>query len=198
MLLAVLYSLLVAVGRPCRCLRRPPSLSSHFSSRHSRPLCGAGTTSVSLSVPNSNSGRWGSHGRGVAALRRVKPLPDIHLCPRLTWYLQTGTSPLHNPLSCHFLTSKEYPPLTWPMDSVPILHPPPSLDEEYVTYMPESHLRPLIRGIRLTFPSSPTLLAKGFPIDALRSAIKGLYVNGIETPLSPQHARRKASSPLHA
>jgi hypothetical protein len=31
MLLAVLCSLLVAVGRPCRCLRRPPSLSSHFS-----------------------------------------------------------------------------------------------------------------------------------------------------------------------
>jgi hypothetical protein len=37
MLLAVLYSLSVAVGRPCRCLRRPPSLSSHFSSHHSRP-----------------------------------------------------------------------------------------------------------------------------------------------------------------
>jgi hypothetical protein len=27
LLLAVLYSLLVVVGRPCRCLRRPPSLS---------------------------------------------------------------------------------------------------------------------------------------------------------------------------
>jgi hypothetical protein len=54
-LLAVLYSLLVAVGRPCRCLRRPPSLSSHFSSHQSRPPCGAGTTSVYLSVPDSDN-----------------------------------------------------------------------------------------------------------------------------------------------
>jgi hypothetical protein len=55
MLLTVLCSLLVAVGRPCRCLRRPPSHSSHFSTHHSRPPFGAGTTSVQLSVPNSNS-----------------------------------------------------------------------------------------------------------------------------------------------
>jgi hypothetical protein len=46
MLLSVLYFLLVAVGRPCRRLRRPPSLSSHFFSRHTRPPCGAGTTYV--------------------------------------------------------------------------------------------------------------------------------------------------------
>jgi hypothetical protein len=44
MLLALLYSLLVAVGCPCRCLRRLPSLSSHFSSHHNRLPCGAGTT----------------------------------------------------------------------------------------------------------------------------------------------------------
>jgi hypothetical protein len=46
MLLAVLYSLIVAVGQPCWCLRRPPSLSSYFSSHHTRPPCGAGTTYV--------------------------------------------------------------------------------------------------------------------------------------------------------
>jgi hypothetical protein len=40
MLLAVLYSLLVAVGRPCRCLCMPPSLSFHLSSHHSRPPLG--------------------------------------------------------------------------------------------------------------------------------------------------------------
>jgi hypothetical protein len=44
MLLAVLNSLVVAVGRPCPCLRRPSSLSSHFSSHHTWPPCGAGTT----------------------------------------------------------------------------------------------------------------------------------------------------------
>jgi hypothetical protein len=43
-LLAVLYSLLVAVGRPCRCLRRPSSLSSHFSNHQSRPPRWAGMT----------------------------------------------------------------------------------------------------------------------------------------------------------
>jgi hypothetical protein len=46
MLFAVLYSLLVAVGQPYRGLRRPPSLSSHFSSHLSRAPCGAGTTYV--------------------------------------------------------------------------------------------------------------------------------------------------------
>jgi hypothetical protein len=54
MLLAVLYSLLVAVGRPCQCLRRPPHLSSHFSSHHNRPPCGAGTTYMQLSAPDSD------------------------------------------------------------------------------------------------------------------------------------------------
>jgi hypothetical protein len=44
MLSVVLYSVFVGVGRPCRCLRRSPSLSSHFSSHHNRPPCRADTT----------------------------------------------------------------------------------------------------------------------------------------------------------
>jgi hypothetical protein len=42
--LAVLYSLLVAIGRPRRYLRRPPSLSSHFSSQSRPRPCGTSTT----------------------------------------------------------------------------------------------------------------------------------------------------------
>jgi hypothetical protein len=66
--------------------------------------------------------------------------------------------------------------------------------------MPWDHLRPFIRGIRLTFPPHATLTARGLPIDwgdhALRSAIKGLFLSDFEISSSPQHALAKASAPL--
>jgi hypothetical protein len=73
---------------------------------------------------------------------------------------------------------------------------------DYVTYMPGTHLHPLTRGIPLAFLPSPTLIARGFPTGwgshALRSAIKGMDISDLATPLSPQHALHKASAPLRA
>jgi hypothetical protein len=49
--------MLVAAGRPCRCLCRPLSLSFHFLCPHCWPLGGAGsTTGVTISISNSNNG----------------------------------------------------------------------------------------------------------------------------------------------
>jgi hypothetical protein len=99
------------------------------------------------------------------------------------------------------MTSMEHPPSTWPTVSVRTVDPPLA-DKDYVTCMPRTRLRPLIRGIRLTFSPSPTLIARGFPTDwgshALPSANKRLYMSDLETPLSLQHALHKALAPLRA
>jgi hypothetical protein len=56
----------------------------------------------------------------------------------------------------------------------------------------------LIRGIRMTFPPYATLITREFQWGdhALKSAIKGLYINDFEAPSPAQHAIAKASAPL--
>jgi hypothetical protein len=72
-LIAVLYFMLVAVGRPYRYLRWPTSLSSHFSSLHTRPPCWAGTTYVLLYIPNSNKfGLSTKLHKRIARLMRIR------------------------------------------------------------------------------------------------------------------------------
>jgi hypothetical protein len=103
------------------------------------------------------------------------------------WTFQVGTLHLlSRPLGLSSI-STGLQPSTLPTVSV-LITDPPLAGEAYVTYMHGDHLRPLIRGIRLTFPPPASLIALGFLAhlgdNALRSAIKGLFINDSETPLS--------------
>jgi hypothetical protein len=98
MLLAVLYSLLVAVGRPCRCLRRPPSHSPHFSSRTAGPLVGPSRPPCSYPSPIPTEGeKYEKYKHLKHALPSDNSIKDCAAFAYMVCHAYVGTNPARTP-----------------------------------------------------------------------------------------------------